>query len=270
MTEQPLSPQPGDAAALLGHVSTGVVSSYATAKPLTPEVVNAIVRDPNCPLYPSQIGVFCDRCGTEVLADYMVSSEQTKSERLEVAREHLRGRGWRCDEDGDICPACSRPVSAAPNPGVTAALILDRLDRGKTPTGMELRSLRSCVADLLRQAANAETVTVIAGPTRRVLDEVYAERAHQDAKWGVQDHRDGTGPQVEILAAWSAASLATVARDNCQRQAEMGIVSWLDVLGEEVAEALAEDDPAKLRAELVQVAAVAAAWVEAIDRRGGA
>jgi hypothetical protein len=34
-----------------------------------------------------------------------------------------------------------------------------------------------------------------------------------------------------------------------------------------VAEALAEDDPTLLRAELIQVAAVAVAWVEAIDRR---
>ncbi|MEY9934267.1 hypothetical protein ABH926_008932 [Catenulispora sp. GP43] len=40
------------------------------------------------------------------------------------------------------------------------------------------------------------------------------------------------------------------------------------MLLEEVYEALAEVDPAALRAELVQVAAVAAAWVEDIDSRG--
>lgn len=31
---------------------------------------------------------------------------------------------------------------------------------------------------------------------------------------------------------------------------------------------MAEKDPVNLRAELIQVAAVAVAWVEAIDRRG--
>lgn len=39
------------------------------------------------------------------------------------------------------------------------------------------------------------------------------------------------------------------------------------MLLEEVAEAFAESDDARLRAELVQVAAVAQAWIESIDRR---
>jgi hypothetical protein len=39
------------------------------------------------------------------------------------------------------------------------------------------------------------------------------------------------------------------------------------VLNEEVAEAFAESDPAKLRAELLQVAAVCAAWIYDIDTR---
>ncbi len=45
--------------------------------------------------------------------------------------------------------------------------------------------------------------------------------------------------------------------------------NWRDILLEEVFEALAEEEPKELRKELVQVAAVAAQWVEAIDRRGG-
>ncbi len=40
------------------------------------------------------------------------------------------------------------------------------------------------------------------------------------------------------------------------------------ILLEEVHEALAEDDPTRLRAELLQVAAVAVCWVEAIEQRG--
>jgi hypothetical protein len=43
-------------------------------------------------------------------------------------------------------------------------------------------------------------------------------------------------------------------------------LTWADILEEEIAEALAESDPVKLRAELVQSGAVIVAWIEAIDR----
>ncbi|MEU9149173.1 hypothetical protein AB0D59_01135 [Streptomyces sp. NPDC048417] len=102
-----------------------------------------------------------------------------------------------------------------------------------------------------------------------VLEELAAERDRQDAQWGEQNHRDGTGPEIEILPGWLARDLATAARNACQRHAEMGIVTWLDIAGEEAAEAFAEEDPARLRAELVQLGAVIVAWVQAIDRRSG-
>jgi hypothetical protein len=86
----------------LGHISVEE-STAAYATPLTPEVVSAILRDPDSPLYPSRIAVFCDECGTTESDEYMVSEEQTKAERLEVARSHLRKQGWQCDEDGDFC-----------------------------------------------------------------------------------------------------------------------------------------------------------------------
>lgn len=41
---------------------------------------------------------------------------------------------------------------------------------------------------------------------------------------------------------------------------------WTGILLEEVYEALAEEDPARLRAELVQAAAVIHAWVYDLDR----
>lgn len=93
-----------------------------------------------------------------------------------------------------------------------------------------------------------------------VLDQIAAERDRQDAKWGEQNHPDGTGQHPEIIDA-------DVARMVCQSAAEGGYLDWLHILREEVAEAFAESDPAKLRAELVQVAAVAVAWIGAIDRR---
>ncbi len=73
---------------------------------MDPNLVSAILRDPDSPLYPSRIGVFCDDCGTTREHDYMVSTEQTKTERLEVARAYLRTEGWTCNAEGDFCPAC--------------------------------------------------------------------------------------------------------------------------------------------------------------------
>jgi type IV pilus biogenesis protein CpaD/CtpE len=91
--------------------------------------------------------------------------------------------------------------------------------------------------------------------------EIRDERDRQDAKWGEQNHPDGTGPDGNRQA------MADMARELCQRLAAIGVVTFYHILLEEVYEAMAEEDPARLRAELIQVAAVAAQWVEAIDRR---
>lgn len=99
-----------------------------------------------------------------------------------------------------------------------------------------------------------------AQPLSRVLGEVSEERARQDAQWGEQNHPDGTGSGVTKY-------LADSARRTCQEHERDGTVTWYDIFTEEWAEAMAEKDPVKLRVELIQAAAVAVAWVEAIDRR---
>ncbi|MDX3637787.1 NUDIX hydrolase [Streptomyces europaeiscabiei] len=101
------------------------------------------------------------------------------------------------------------------------------------------------------------------GPDAPILAEVQAERERQDAKFGEQNHPDGTGLPIYQHSARRY-------RDAADRNAAAGVLAWRDVLLEEVHEALAEKDPAALRAELVQVAAVAAAWIAAIDRRAAA
>ena len=55
---------------------------------------------------------------------------------------------------------------------------------------------------------------------------------------------------------------------RCDEAAKSGTLTWRHILLEEVFEALAESDPAKLRTESIQSAAVIAAWVEDIDSRG--
>lgn len=96
-----------------------------------------------------------------------------------------------------------------------------------------------------------------------VLREVEAERHRQHAKWGEQNHPDGTGDE-------RAQDRADAARYACDRATAEGRLTYRHIAEEEFAEALAETDPAKLRAELVQAAAVLVAWIEAIDRRTNA
>lgn len=95
---------------------------------------------------------------------------------------------------------------------------------------------------------------------RNVLEDVAEENQRQDAKWGEQNHTDGTGGRAAHAAAdW--------ARDVTETNAAAKQVTWQNILQEEVYEAFAEDDPAKLRTELIQVAAVAVQWIAALDRR---
>lgn len=95
--------------------------------------------------------------------------------------------------------------------------------------------------------------------TESVLAEVLGERRRQDAKWGEQNHPDGTGRYGDKFAAVEA-------RKICDAASGDGSLTYRDILREEVAEAFAESDPAKLRAELIQVAAVCMQWVEKLDR----
>lgn len=70
-----------------------------------------------------------------------------------------------------------------------------------------------------------------------LFSEILEERGRQDRKWGEQNHQD---------------------------------MRWMTILTEEVGEVakeILEGEITKTRAELVQVAAVAVAWLECIDRR---
>ncbi|MEU6415286.1 hypothetical protein [Microbispora sp. NPDC046933] len=97
------------------------------------------------------------------------------------------------------------------------------------------------------------------GSLNRVLTDVAAERAAQDAMWGPQEHPDGTGPAYE-----PEADLAKRAVTDASAE---GRPTWRHILHEEVLEAFAEDDADRLRTEPIQVAAVAVKWVQDLDRR---
>jgi len=95
----------------------------------------------------------------------------------------------------------------------------------------------------------------------RFAEAVDAERQAQLQQWGDQHHADGTGAEHYV-------AMADEAREDVQRfVAQHSGPEWALILLEEVYEALAESDPAKLRTELIQTAAVIAAWISDLDRR---
>ena len=125
-------------------------------------------------------------------------------------------------------------------------------------------------------AVEARLAAVEAHP---VVLELAEERTRQTAKHGDQSHLpDGTGAALwlsmdddyirrhgirrDTLAAWAKSRT-----DAASQSQGDGSITFEHILTEEWAEAIAESDPDALRAELVQVAAVAVQWIEALDLR---
>lgn len=108
--------------------------------------------------------------------------------------------------------------------------------------------------------------------TINVLDEVFDERCRQVARYGHNhDLDDGTGPETRWalpVSTDSAAELEKAFRRQYEEyEEETGNPTWLHLVREELAEAFAEEDPARLSAELLQVAALCVSWVETLQVR---
>jgi len=98
-----------------------------------------------------------------------------------------------------------------------------------------------------------------------VLDEIYFERKRQDEKWGEQNHPNWTS---DLSGAFLIGDHEE-AKNTCDSSFKRGCGSYAHILLEEFQEAMNEaimQNNEDLRTELIQVAAVAVAWVEKIDR----
>lgn len=108
--------------------------------------------------------------------------------------------------------------------------------------------------------------------TLDVLDDVRAERARQFAKYGTNSSLDyGTGePWLMPLSVDGVDRIQESLRADYEvyKQLNGGKPTWMHLVREEVAEAFVETNPQRLRAELLQVAALCVSWVEKIDARG--
>lgn len=109
-----------------------------------------------------------------------------------------------------------------------------------------------------------------------IASEVVSEIDRSIAKHGDQRHVPlGMGPDTYPLylgsrvdpqtKASTLSLLATLATDSRSFSQGDGSVTWRDILTEEVFEAYAEADPAAVRAEMIQVAAVAMKIIDKID-----
>lgn len=97
-----------------------------------------------------------------------------------------------------------------------------------------------------------------------IYDEIIAERARQDAKWGEQNWPSVSDAFMRSHAA--APDEGTVKRwvDACSKD---GTLTFAHIAYEEFVEAVHAPDDVSRRAELIQLAAVCVQQVEAIDRR---
>lgn len=96
----------------------------------------------------------------------------------------------------------------------------------------------------------------------KVVGDVLGEMDRQFEKWGEQNHPEGEigcEGYTDEKELWQELNDADWVA---------GMTRWDRVLLEEVYEALSERDPVLRRQELIQVAAVCASWVAAMDRRG--
>lgn len=95
-----------------------------------------------------------------------------------------------------------------------------------------------------------------------ITHEVIAEIRQAEEKHGAQLDLPMFHPNGHAIMEGSLAKHYTDMRSRA------GEVSWADILLEEVAESFDErDDTTKLRAELIQVAAMAVAWIRALDHQ---
>jgi hypothetical protein len=102
-----------------------------------------------------------------------------------------------------------------------------------------------------------------------IFAEIHDERRRQDARWGQQNHLSVHFKPRSLTPSPGQSMLPVESeiKDLNALRAKKGTVTWSDIITEEVVEAVCADNELERRAELVQVAAVAIAWIECIDRR---
>lgn len=138
-------------------------------------------------------------------------------------------------------------------------------------TGQDYAACRMGISDEKRCMIHGGYFNAQVGhcQTVNVLSDVRAERARQFARYGTnEDLLDGTGKDVIWFNEVPAQGAEILLRNAYEAyESEHGKPTFRHLVLEEVAEAMQESSPHRLREELLQVAALAVSWVEKLDAR---
>lgn len=104
--------------------------------------------------------------------------------------------------------------------------------------------------------------------TMTVLGDVLEERERQDDLWGEQNHPSIPSNVNRESYREFHREQANMWKQVNGNRVDLDLLSWDGIALEEIEEALAEDDGPALYAELIQAAAVFAAWAETLRRQG--
>jgi hypothetical protein len=95
-----------------------------------------------------------------------------------------------------------------------------------------------------------------------IFSEIVQERMRQHEKWGEQNHPMLNIPFTREAMRNNMKAYKAI-NDNGKNP------SWFSILMEEVYESFAENEPEKIRAEMLQTSAVAVQIIEYLDRQIG-
>lgn len=101
----------------------------------------------------------------------------------------------------------------------------------------------------------------LSGVLAEIHSEVVDEHGRQALPYGGQDHPDNLNAEIDYERSGQLLQQAAALNANPDTR------TWLGLLLEEVYAASAERDPAARRRCVLQVAAIAAGWLAAMDRR---
>lgn len=148
----------------------------------------------------------------------------------------------------DKCPSCKHDISQHEYTGLGGGC---REDEGQDEYG----STVYCGCPMGRKDPDIRT------PRQKILDAINAERDRQLEKWGVQHH------PLSKFGHTAAGLLAKSFKEENDREAVAGTLTWENIFLEELYEALAEEEKEKIVGELVQLAAVVVAVIEDLSTK---
>lgn len=111
-------------------------------------------------------------------------------------------------------------------------------------------------------------------PKKSIYTEIIEERQRQEAKWGQQNHpiviinRDPEDSYEDAVASKYEIPTESRSKILCESAVLTKSLTWAEILIEEVSEALCAKTKKEQRKELIEVAAVAIAAIESLDRNG--